>query len=92
VIVAESFREALRKCDTHVERRQLGCLDISGHAAHRTGSDNRPWAGHRTVRNVVGAANAVVSVGVANAMFTSFLADADRPLWERLLAALTRRR
>jgi uncharacterized Ntn-hydrolase superfamily protein len=74
--------------DRHVERRQLGCLDITGHAAGRTGSGNRPWAGHRAARNVVAAANMVVGPGVVDAMFDSFEADPDRPLWERLLAAL----
>src|SRR5262249_47770421 len=38
--------------DQFVERRQLGCLDTSGLAAARTGSGNRPWAGHRGRRNV----------------------------------------
>ena len=74
--------------DTHVERRQLGCVDISGHAAGRTGSANRPWAGHRAGPNVVAAANAVVGAGVVDAMFGTFQADPPRPLWERLLAAL----
>jgi len=74
--------------DTHVERRQLGCVDISGHAAGRTGSGNKPWAGHRAARNVVAAANAVVGAAVVDAMFGAFQADPARALWERLLAAL----
>jgi uncharacterized Ntn-hydrolase superfamily protein len=74
--------------DTHVERRQLGCVDITGHAAGRTGAGNKPWAGHRAARNVVAAANAVVGAGVVDAMFGAFQADPARPLWERLLAAL----
>ena len=80
--------EEIAGSDTHLERRQLGCLDISGHAAGRTGAANRPWAGHRAARNVVAAANAVVNAGVVDAMFASFEADPERPLWERLLAAL----
>ena len=74
--------------DTHVERRQLGCLDVSGHAAGRTGAGNRPWAGHRAAHNVVAAANAVVGAEVVEAMFTTFQNKLDQPLWERLLAAL----
>jgi len=74
--------------DSHTERRQLGCLDVSGHAAGRTGTANRPWAGHRAARNVVAAANAVVGPGVVDAMFTTFQAQPHQPLWERLLAAL----
>ena len=80
--------EEIAASDTHLERRQLGCLDISGHAAGRTGAGNRPWAGHRAAHNVVAAANAVVGPGVVDAMFRSFQAEPDRPLWERLLAAL----
>jgi uncharacterized Ntn-hydrolase superfamily protein len=80
--------EEIAASDTHVERRQLGCLDGSGHAAGRTGAGNRPWAGHRAGPNVVAAANAVVGEGVVDAMFTTFEAEPARPLWERLLAAL----
>jgi uncharacterized Ntn-hydrolase superfamily protein len=61
---------------------------VSGHAAGRTGAGNKPWAGHRAARNVVAAANAVVGVGVVDAMFDTFQAEPARPLWERLLAAL----
>ena len=74
--------------DQFVDRRQLGCLDVSGLTAARTGSANRPWAGHRAVRNVVAAANAVVSAAVVDAMFATFQADPDLALWERLLRAL----
>src|SRR5262245_58144018 len=80
--------EEIAASDTHVERRQLGCLDVSGHAAGRTGAGNRPWAGHRAAPNVVAAANAVVGAGVVDAMFAAFQAGPARPLWERLLAAL----
>jgi uncharacterized Ntn-hydrolase superfamily protein len=61
---------------------------VSGHAAGLTGAGNKPWAGHRATRNVVAAANAVVGQGVVDAMFTTFEADPQRPLWERLLSAL----
>jgi uncharacterized Ntn-hydrolase superfamily protein len=80
--------EEIAASDTHVERRQLGCLDVSGHAAGRTGAGNKPWAGHRTQPNVVAAANAVVGAGVVDAMFSSFQSKPERPLWERLLSAL----
>jgi len=74
--------------DQHVERRQLGCVDISGHAAARTGAENRPWAGHRAARNVVAAANMVVGPEVVDAMADTFQADPALPLWERLLGGL----
>jgi uncharacterized Ntn-hydrolase superfamily protein len=74
--------------DQFVERRQLGCLDVSGLAAARTGTDNKPWAGHRVERNVVVAANMVAGPGVPDAMLETFGTGADFPLWERLLRAL----
>ena len=80
--------EEIAASDRFVERRQLGCLDTSGHTAARTGADNKAWAGHRTDRNVVVAANMVAGAGVADAMFTAFQRGADLPLWERLLASL----
>ena len=80
--------EELAASDQFVERRQLGCLDVSGLAAARTGRDNKPWAGHRVERNVVAAANMVAGAGVADAMLEAFQKSPDRPLWERLLLAL----
>jgi uncharacterized Ntn-hydrolase superfamily protein len=80
--------EEIAASDEFVERRQLGCLDVSGRAAGRTGADNRPWAGHRTAPNVVVAANAVVGAAVADRMFETFQAEPGLDLWERLLRAL----
>ena len=80
--------EEIGASDQFVERRQLGCLDATGLAAARTGSANKPWAGHRVERNVLVAANAVVGAEVADCMFEAFQKGADLPLWERLLGAL----
>ena len=79
--------EDLTASDQFVEYRQLGALDSQGSFGARTGAQNKPWAGHRTARNVVVAANAVVE-GVGDAMFESFQKTPDIPLWERLLMAL----
>jgi uncharacterized Ntn-hydrolase superfamily protein len=87
-MAAPRVLEELTLNDEFVERRQLGCLDTRGRAVGRTGSGNRPWAGHRVARNVVAAANAVTDGGVIDAMFESFQSDPGRPLWERLLSAL----
>ena len=80
--------EEIAASDAFVERRQLGCVDVTGLSAGRTGSANRAWAGHRAARDVVAAANAVVGAGVADAMFETFQRDPALPLWERLLQAL----
>src|SRR5258705_3106109 len=74
--------------DQFVERRQLGCLDVTGMGAAWTGAGNKPWAGHRVERNVVVATNAVVGAEVADSMFDAFKRGADLPLWERLLRSL----
>src|SRR5437667_320443 len=68
--------------DAFVERRQLGCVDVHGLSAARTGAANRPWAGHRAARDVVAAANAVVGPGVVDAMFEPWEREAALPLWE----------
>jgi uncharacterized Ntn-hydrolase superfamily protein len=80
--------EELATTDLFVERRQLGCVDVSGLSAGRTGSANRHWAGHRAARGVVAAANAVTGAGVVDGMFETFATGAALPLWERLLQAL----
>jgi uncharacterized Ntn-hydrolase superfamily protein len=80
--------EEIAASDPFVERRQLGCLDLTGLGAARTGADNKPWAGHRVERDVVVAANAVVGPAVADDMLRTFQRHADLPLWERLLRAL----
>jgi uncharacterized Ntn-hydrolase superfamily protein len=85
---ARRVLEEIAASDQFVERRQLGCLDVSGRAAARTGAENKPWAGHRVDRNVVVAANMVAGAGVADAMLGAFQQGADLPLWERLLTSL----
>lgn len=80
--------DELAASDAFVERRQLGCLDLAGRAAGRTGSGNKPWAGHRAADNVVAAANNVVGAAVMESMFETFAKTAELPLWERLLQAL----
>jgi uncharacterized Ntn-hydrolase superfamily protein len=74
--------------DEFVERRQLGCLDTAGRGVARTGADNRPWAGHRTIPNAVVAANAVVGADVVDAMLDAFRREPGLGLWDRLLRAL----
>jgi uncharacterized Ntn-hydrolase superfamily protein len=78
----------LAASDTHPERRQLGCLDMHGHAAARTGARTKPWAGHLAEQDVVAAANLVTGPEVVDAMFATFRQTAEQPLWERLLLAL----
>jgi uncharacterized Ntn-hydrolase superfamily protein len=80
--------EALAAADPFPERRQLGCVDAGGRTAARTGAQTKPWAGHRAGAGCVAAGNLLVGAGVVAAMAEAFAAGGDRPLWERLLAAL----
>jgi uncharacterized Ntn-hydrolase superfamily protein len=84
---AERVVAEMAASDPFPESRQLGALDARGAAHGRTGAENRDAAGHRAAPNVLAAANAVMP-GVVDAMFESFEAGADLPLWERLLRAL----
>ena len=85
---APSVVAQMTPSDPFVEKRQLGAIDLTGLSAARTGSENKPWAGHRIDRNVVVTANAVVGADVADAMFEAFQKSLDQPLWERLLRAV----
>jgi uncharacterized Ntn-hydrolase superfamily protein len=87
-VSAPRVLDEIAASDQFVERRQLGCLDLTGLAAARTGKENKPWAGHRVDRDVVVAANMVAGAGVADAMLAAFQTGAALPLWERLLSAL----
>lgn len=80
--------EEIAASDQYVERRQLGCLDVTGLGAARTGAANKPWAGHRVEGNVVVAANMVAGPEVVDAMLLAFRRDPSLALWERLLSAL----
>jgi uncharacterized Ntn-hydrolase superfamily protein len=80
--------EEIAASDQFVSDASSDASDVSGLTAARTGAENKPWAGHRVERNVVVAANAVVSAQVADAMLAAFQAGPDLPLWERLLRAL----
>ena len=45
--------------DPHIELRQLGLVDRDGNSAARTGSLNKPWAGHIANRDYVAMGNAL---------------------------------
>jgi uncharacterized Ntn-hydrolase superfamily protein len=80
--------EEMAANDEVPERRQLGCLDVHGHGAARTGAQTKPWAGHHVEQDVVAAANLVTGPEVADAMFRTFRDCSELPLWERLLRSL----
>ncbi len=74
--------------DPYAEYRQLGVVDDDGHAAARTGAENKDWAGHRTGPGYVALGNALVGERVIDAMERAYLADPDEDLEERLMRAI----
>lgn len=74
--------------DPYAEYRQLGVVDDDGHAAARTGDENRDWAGHRTGPGYVALGNALVGEHVIDAMERAYLTDPEDDLEERLMQAI----
>lgn len=63
-------------------------MDIEGRAATYTGSLPEDWKGGVTGPNYACQGNRLAGAEVVDAAVAAFLEDADRPLVERLLAAL----
>ncbi|MDJ0976531.1 MAG: DUF1028 domain-containing protein [Planctomycetota bacterium] len=78
----------LVEADQGRDRRQLGIVDAKGRAAAYTGSKCFAWAGHRVGEHYCCQGNILAGKGVVDAMAERFEALADRPLAERLVAAL----
>lgn len=69
-------------------QRQLVIVDAHGGEAVFTGSECRPWAGHRTGDGVVVAGNLLVGPETVDAMLRRYQELASESLAERLVAAL----
>lgn len=76
--------------DSDPERalRQVGVVDMYGHAAAYTGAANGPYAGHRTGTGWVAMGNVVASEAVVESMAASLAASEAEPIEERLMRAL----
>jgi uncharacterized Ntn-hydrolase superfamily protein len=74
--------------DQWPELRQIGIVDGNGHVAARTGSQNKPWAGHHIGDNHVALGNVLAGPEVVQAISEEFLAGAQLDLEERLLRAI----
>jgi len=68
--------------------RQLGVVDVNGRSASYTGERCAAWAGGRAMPGCAVQGNLLVSDATTVALWDTFAATADRPLGERLLAAL----
>ncbi|MBS0338856.1 MAG: DUF1028 domain-containing protein [Proteobacteria bacterium] len=74
--------------DRYFEFRQFAILDYYGHAAVRTGSKTRSWAGEIVGPGYIATGNVLVGEKVVKAMSDAFVASASEELEERLMRAV----
>jgi uncharacterized Ntn-hydrolase superfamily protein len=70
------------------EQRQLAIVDRAGVCAAYTGSQCRPWAGHRTGNGVIAAGNLLVGPETVDAMLEGYQKLETASLAEQLVSAL----
>jgi len=87
---ADIALQRLIEDDEGRDHRQVGVVDVEGHAATHTGHACLDWAGGRTGPGYALQGNILTGEEVVLAMEAAWLAaDPDEPLARRLLAALT---
>ena len=85
----KALSEALA-ADERAEHRQVGVIGLDGGSAQHTGSETRPWSGHRAGKNYVTQGNLLEGSDVLEAVARSFESTegSGRHLADRLIAAL----
>lgn len=78
----------LETSDPGIDYRQIAVIDADGHIVARTGTKNRPWAGHLVGEDYVAMGNVLVGERTVQAMASAFEASAGEDLDERLLRAI----
>ena len=76
--------------DERAANRQIGVIGLKGGTAQHTGSETRPWSGHRWGRTYVAQGNLLVGRIVIDAVASAFQSSEGRGrhLADRLIAAL----
>lgn len=85
---ASEVVERLTAEDEGRDERQLGVVDARGAAAGWTGPGCNDWAGHRTGPGYAAQGNILVGEETVAALATTFEANAQLPLAQRLLECL----
>lgn len=85
---ASETMEYLQTRDPEMRLRQVGIVDAKGGSAAFTGEDCDGWCGDVTGKNFSIQGNMLVDQGTLEAMQKSFESSQDKPLMERLIAAL----
>jgi uncharacterized Ntn-hydrolase superfamily protein len=80
--------ERLTSEDDRRDHRQLGVVDGQGDAASWTGSHCNDWAGHQTGAGYAAQGNILVGGETVAALATTFEANAQLPLAQRLIECL----
>jgi uncharacterized Ntn-hydrolase superfamily protein len=87
-ISADEVVARLTTADDGREQRQVGVVDSRGRGATFTGSECMDWAGGRSGDGFAAQGNILVSESTVDALASTFVASAGRPLAERLIDCL----
>jgi uncharacterized Ntn-hydrolase superfamily protein len=85
---ANEVVERLTSEDAGRDQRQLGVVDASGGSASWTGRRCNDWAGHRNGAGYAAQGNILVGEETVTALTTTFEANAQLPLAQRLIDCL----
>ena len=83
----DQVMQAMRVADPAFEHRQIGIMRRDGTHSVRTGTQARPWAGHREGPDFISMGNVLVGQSVVDAMAEAFITT-EGALADRLLQAL----
>jgi len=89
-LTAEKALEQALAGDERAAHRQVGVIGLSAGSAQHTGSETRPWSGHRSGPHFVTQGNLLAGAEVLDAVARTFEASegSGRHLADRLVAAL----
>ena len=85
---ANEVVERLTSEDAGRDQRQLGVIDANGGSASWTGRRCNDWAGHRNGAGYAAQGNILVGEETVTALATTFEANAQLPLAQRLIECL----
>jgi uncharacterized Ntn-hydrolase superfamily protein len=85
---AQETLDILVKQDPQADQRQAGIVDSQGRPATFTGAKCNPWAGGKSGKNYTAQGNILTGSVVVEAMASTFEANANLPLADRLVKAL----
>jgi len=74
---ADDALNSVLQRDTIPEQRQVGIVDMNGHAAAHTGESALEWAGHKKDRYVSVQGNILAGPEVVDSMFATFHSEKE---------------